>query len=45
MKKKGEKRGKNFFVTVPLQKERLMFIFRLGQEGYSGGHGLRTHEG
>ena len=26
MKRKGEKRGKNFFVTVPLQKERLMFI-------------------
>ena len=39
MKRKGEKKGKNFFVTVPLQKGRLMFIFRLGQEG------LPTHEG
>ena len=30
---------------MPLQKERLMFIFRLGQEVYSGGHGLGTHNG
>ena len=42
MKRKGEK---TFFVTVPLQKERLMSIFRLGQAGYSKGHGLQTHEG
>ena len=39
MKRKGEK---TFFVTVPLQKERLMFIFRLGLEDYSGGHGLQS---